>query len=179
MISLEELRYPVGKLNLPDPSDAKQLKEHIEIIAAFPARLRQESAHLDNEQLDTPYRENGWTIRQVVHHVADSHVNSYCRFKLALTEENPTIRPYFEDRWAELQESKTAPVSYSLQLVDAIHARWVLCLNNMSEADYDRTFFHPEMKRSMTLYQALCMYSWHCRHHLAHITELKKRKSWD
>ena len=178
MTTLEDLRYPVGKFHFPDSMEPGKIPGPIAIIETFPLKLRQETASLDDVQLDTPYRENGWTIRQVVHHVADSHINSYCRFKLAMTEINPVIKPYFEDRWAALPDGSTAPVDYSLNIVDAIHARWVLFLKNLDTKDFDRTFLHPEHNRTFSLYQALCMYSWHCDHHLAHITSLKKRKGW-
>ena len=112
----------------------------------------------------------------MVHHVADSHINAYCRFKLAMTEDNPVIRPYFEDRWAELPEARSAPVLLSLNIVDAVNTRWIIFLKNLTVYDFDRTFVHPEHNRTMTLYQALCLYSWHSEHHLAHITNLKNRK---
>ncbi len=178
MKTLDELRYPVGKFQLPEVTDARSIPVHIAVLEAFPTRIRLETESLSDLQLDTPYRENGWTIRQVVHHVADSHINSYCRFKLAMTEENPTIKAYFEDRWAELPEAKSAAVAISLNIIAAIHIRWVMFLKNLSIADYERTFFHPEQKRSISLFQALCIYSWHCNHHLAHITGLKSRMGW-
>jgi hypothetical protein len=178
MISTESLRYPIGKFSFPEQKDVSVIPVHVAVIEDFPSKLRLEVSLLDDRQLDTPYRENGWTIRQVVHHVADSHINSYCRFKLAMTEDNPVIKPYFEDRWAELPEAKFSAVSYSLDIINAIHSRWVLFLKNLGPGDYDRTFIHPEYNRTITLYQALCMYSWHCNHHLAHITELKRRNGW-
>ena len=133
---------------------------------------------LNDQQLDTPYRDGGWTIRQVVHHTADSHLNCYIRVKLALTEDNPTIRPYLEAKWAEIPEAKTAPVEVSLNILDAIHHRMNLMLRNLTVDDLDRTFYHPENKTTRTLKTILALYAWHSRHHLAHITELKKRKGW-
>ena len=178
MISVENLRYPIGKFVYPESKEPALIPSHVNVIELFPSKLRFETSGLDDSQLDTPYRENGWTIRQVVHHVADSHLNAYCRFKLALTEENPVLRPYFEDRWAELTEARTAPIALSLNIIDAIHARWIVFLKNLTVQDYDRTIIHPEYNRSMTLYQVLCLYSWHCEHHLTHITGLKNRKGW-
>lgn len=173
-----DLRYPIGKFQPPQSIDDVNIPMHIGIIASFPENIRKATGELSDSQLDTPYREGGWTIRQVVHHVADSHVNSYCRFKLAMTEDNPTIRPYLEARWAELEEAKTAPIIYSLNILDAIHARWVLFLETLSTDDFNKTFYHPENKRTMTLFDALAMYSWHCNHHLAHINNLKTARNW-
>jgi len=172
--NLEKLRYPVGRFSFPKSYTEADLKNWIEIIANFPALLQKEVAQMTDTQLDTPYREGGWTARQVVHHVADSHINSYVRFKLALTEDNPVIKPYFEDRWAELNEAKHAPVNISLNLIDALHKRWTLMLRNMSPADFKRTFFHPEHQKTQSLGEILALYEWHCRHHLAHITSIKK-----
>jgi hypothetical protein len=135
-------------------------------------------AGLDQEQLDTPYRPGGWTVRQVVHHIGDSHINSIVRFKLALTEETPTIRPYDEALWAELPDSRTAPVDPSLALIDTLHARWVLLLRSMSEQDFERRFHHPEHDRTFTLARTLAMYAWHGQHHIAHITRLRERMGW-
>jgi hypothetical protein len=129
---------------------------------------------LSAQQLDTPYREGGWTVRQVVHHVPDSHLNSYIRFKLALTEEDPTIRPYMEDRWAELPEAKTAPIELSLSLLEDLHKRWMLMLRAIQPAEWKRTFRHPEIG-PMTLEKNLALYAWHGRHHVAHVTALRER----
>ncbi len=178
MLTLEELKYPVGKYSAPQSIDGVNIPGHITNIAALPEKLRRETDSLNNEQLDTPYRENGWTIRQVVHHIADSHINSYCRFKLAMTEENPVIKPYLEDKWANFDDAKIAPLLHSLNIIEALHARWVLFLKSMNTEDFKRTFFHPEHQHAVSLFQALIMYSWHCDHHLSHITELKKRSGW-
>jgi uncharacterized damage-inducible protein DinB len=132
---------------------------------------------LSAQQLDTPYREGGWTVRQVVHHVPDSHLNSYIRFKLALTEEDPTIRPYMEDRWAELPEAKTAPIELSLSLLEDLHKRWMLMLRAIQPAEWKRTFRHPEIG-PMTLEKNLALYAWHGRHHVAHVTALRERMGW-
>ena len=132
---------------------------------------------LSAQQLDTPYRDGGWTVRQVVHHVPDSHLNSYIRFKLALTEEEPTIRPYMEDRWAELPEAKTAPIELSLSLLEDLHKRWILMLRAIQPAEWKRTFRHPEIG-PMTLEKNLALYAWHGRHHVAHVTALRERMGW-
>ena len=146
-------------------------------IAALPDRIRAAVAGLSDSQLDTPYRDGGWTVRQVVHHVADSHMNGFIRVKLALTEDNPTIKPYDENRWASLADMRL-PVSVSLGLLDAIHARWVEIYRGMSSAEFGRTFFHPEHAQSMTLDQHVQDYAWHSRHHVAHITGLRERMAW-
>ncbi|MEO1518551.1 MAG: YfiT family bacillithiol transferase [Bacteroidota bacterium] len=175
---IEELRYPIGRFQLPMERSKMLAVGYIQAIEQLPGQMAEAVHGLSQEQLDTPYRPEGWTVRQVVHHTADSHMNSIIRFKLTLTEEYPTIRPYHEDRWAELEDGKRAPVDISLQLLASLHRRWTMMLRNMSEEDFDRQFFHPASKSSMNLYEAAAMYAWHGRHHLAQITELKKRKAW-
>ena len=175
---LELQRYPVGRFSYPTCVSQADMRNWIRTLEELPASLRQAVKGLNEEQLDTAYRENGWTIRQVVHHIPESHMNAYIRFKLALTEDNPTIRPYMEDRWAALSDDKTAAVDVSLDLTDALHRRWVLLLNMMTPADFARTYYHPENKVTKPLSEILCLYEWHSRHHLAHITDLKKRKGW-
>ena len=174
---MSDLRYPVGKFQYPAELTPDELQRAIDEIAEAPAKLREAVKGLADQQLDTPYREGGWTIRQVVHHVPDSHVNSYVRFKLAMTEENPTIRPYHEDRWAELEEARTAPVEVSLALLDSLHYRWVLFLRSFSEADFRRTFNHPELG-AMTVHKNIALYAWHGKHHIAHVTSLRERMGW-
>ena len=170
----QDLRYPIGQFH---PDDATTRSEHIKTIAELPSKLVASVAGLNDKQLDAPYRPEGWTLRQTVHHVADSHINSLCRFKLALTEdEPPTIRPYYEDRWAELADSKM-PVDVSLAIVDGVHRRWVSLLESMSDADYRREFVHPETGK-WTLDKVLALYAWHSRHHTAHITTARKRNGW-
>ena len=170
----QDLRYPVGKF---DREDATPRSEHIRTVAELPAKLKAAVGGLTDDQLDTPYRPKGWTLRQTVHHIADSHINSLCRFKLALTEdEPPTIRPYFENRWAELSDSKM-PVDVSLAIVDGVHSRWANLLGSMSDADFEREFIHPETG-SWTLEKMLALYAWHSRHHLAHITSTRQRNGW-
>ncbi|HLI30711.1 MAG TPA: putative metal-dependent hydrolase, partial [Terriglobia bacterium] len=146
-------------------------------IEEVPARLRAAVKGLSDAQLDTPYREGGWTVRQVVHHLADSHMNSYVRFRLALTESEPTIKTYDQTRWAELRDARTAPVEPSLALLESLHKRWVLLLKSLEAADFSRTFRHPD-RGTMTLDQNLALYAWHGRHHVAHITSLRERMGW-
>lgn len=174
----EELKYPIGKFKMPTESGTDFILSGIKAIEELPAKLRSEITNLSDEQLDTPYREGGWTIRQVVHHLVDSHLNAYIRFRLALTEDHPTIRPYHEERWAELPDAKSASPEVSLHLLQHLHIRWVLLLRSMQENDWTRTYYHPENKKDYTLKLALGTYAWHGEHHLAHITSLKKRKNW-
>ena len=170
----QDLRYPVGKF---DPAAYPSREENINTIAATAAKVRSAVDGLTEEQLDTPYRPEGWTLRQTVHHIADSHINSLCRFKLALTEDDPpTIRPYAEDRWAELADSKL-PVDVSLAIIDGVHTRWVELLQNMTDADYEREFTHPETG-NWTLEKVLGLYAWHSLHHTAHITTTRERNGW-
>ena len=177
-MNIEQLKYPIGKFQKPSSITKEQLDGYIVTIAGLPAKLRKETENLGDAQLDTPYREGGWTLRQVVHHLADSHLNSFTRFKLTLTEDKPTIKPYEEARWAEWPDAKNAPVTSSLQLLEGLHARWVILMRSMSADQFKRTFVHPEHGRIMILDEVAALYAWHCEHHLAHITELKERKGW-
>lgn len=170
-------RYPVGKFHYDGSPSEEQKQEFLDQIAATPKQLRTAIKGLSEPQLDTPYRPGGWTIRQVVHHVPDSHMNSYVRFKLALTEDEPTIKTYAEDRWAELSDTKATPVEVSLTLLESLHDRWVRLLRSLSSQDWKKTFRHPELG-PMTLEKTLALYAWHGRHHVAHITELRKQMSW-
>lgn len=175
----DDLRYPVGRFEPPTTVTAADRAGFIAVIAETPALLRAAVAGLDEAQLDTPYRPGGWTVRQVVHHVPDSHLNSYTRFRLALTEDLPVIRPYQEARWAELPDARSGPVAYSLDLLDALHVRWVALLRAMTDADYARAYRHPDQPgRDLPLGEVLANYAWHCRHHLAHITRLRERMGW-
>jgi uncharacterized damage-inducible protein DinB len=169
-------RYPVGKFEMPTSFGESDRKSRLTDIEALPRKMREAVKDLSQQQLDTPYREGGWTVRQVVHHVPDSHMNAYIRFKLALTEDVPTIKPYKEDEWAKLADAKMN-IDVSLTLLEAVHARWVAVLKAMTPEQYGRKFKHPDMGEH-TLDSYLALYSWHSRHHLAHITELKKRKGW-
>lgn len=172
-----DLRYPIGEFEMGFAVTPDARKERIETISALPSKMREAVAGLTEDQLDTEYRPGGWTVRQTVHHVADSHMNSIIRFKLALTEDSaPTIRPYYEDRWAELGDSKL-PIDVSLNLIDGIHARWVSLLDSMSDVDFAKQFVHPETG-PWTLDGALALYAWHSLHHTAHITSLRERNSW-
>ena len=174
---MTDLRYPIGKFQPPASVTDAERAVLVDQIAALPAELRSAVSTLDDTQLDTPYREGGWTVRQGVHHVPDSHVNAYTRFKLALTEDVPTIKTYEEAQWAELPEARSAPIGVSLALLEALHQRWVLLLRVLAPAQFARTFRHPEMG-VMTLDQQIAMYAWHGRHHLAHITSLRTRMGW-
>lgn len=165
----EQLKYPIGKFSMPEEFTPESINEFITVIENFPEQLKNAAGNLSDEQLNTSYRPGGWTIRQVVNHVADSHANSMIRFKLALTEENPTIKPYFEERWAELADTKTIPVAAALLMIEGIHGRWTALLKSMTAADFEKTFFHPESKRTWKLNQTLALYAWHSKHHLAHV----------
>ena len=171
-----DLRYPSGKFQRVENATEAQRRAFIAAIAETPARLREAVAGLNEQQLDTPYRPGGWTVRQVVHHLPDSHLNSFVRFKLALTENEPSIKPYDEARWAELADSKS-PIEPSLLLLDSLHRRWIVLLNSLSPSDWSRTFRHPE-RGLMTLADNLQLYAWHGRHHVAHIAALRERNGW-
>ena len=173
----ESLRYPIGKFRVDGEIAAEQRELWLAQIAEAPARFRAAFAGLSEAQIDTPYRPGGWTLRQLAHHVPDSHMNSYTRFRLALTEDEPTIKPYKQDRWAELADSRTAPVEWSLALLEALHARWTVLLRSIPAADWKRTFRHPELGL-MTLEKNLALYAWHGRHHTAHVTSLRQRMNW-
>lgn len=174
---MEDLRYPIGKFEYGGVSTTEQRKRFIEDIAATPSRLKAALAGLSEEEQNTPYRPEGWTVRQVAHHLPDSHLNAYTRFRLALTEKEPTIRPYHEDRWAELSDARTAPVEYSLELIEPLHKRWVYLLRSLTEADFAKIFHHPELG-AVTLDKNLALYSWHGRHHVGQIMALRKRMNW-
>lgn len=174
----DDPRYPVGRFEPPSHADASQIRAGRNELAGLPSRLRQAVAGLSEAQLDTPYRDGGWTVRQLVHHIADSHFNAYCRFKLALTESNPVIKPYDETAWAELPDSRTVAADVSLSVIDGLHARWIALIDALSDDDWQRTFHHPERNRDVPLWWNLELYAWHCRHHVAHIMALRSRKQW-
>ncbi|HZE74913.1 MAG TPA: putative metal-dependent hydrolase [Gemmatimonadales bacterium] len=174
---MTDLRYPIGEFQAPAALTDAERTAFIDQIAALPGEIRQAVSGLDDAKLDTPYREGGWTVRQVVHHVPDSHLNAYTRFKLALTENTPTIKTYEEARWAELPEARSAPIDASLALLGALHERWVLLLRVLAPGRFARSFRHPELGL-MTLDQQVAMYAWHGRHHLAHIASLRARMGW-
>lgn len=172
----EDLRFPIGKYEKVSEPNHEQLNRFIAEIAALPSLINEAVADLENDQIDTPYRPDGWTIRQVVHHVPESHMNAFIRFKWALTEENPTIKPYFEERWSELEDSKL-PLDHSLDLIGSLHQRWVDLLETMSDIEFARTLNHPESGQ-WKLSEMTGLYAWHGKHHAAHITKLRERNGW-
>ncbi|MFJ8526535.1 YfiT family bacillithiol transferase [Bacillus sp. NPDC094106] len=173
---MKDLRYPIGQFTYEENITEEMIDKWIQEIEDLPHELTKAIKDLDNKQLDTPYRIGGWTVRQVVHHVVDSHMNSYIRFKLALTENNPTIKPYREEKWAELPDSRL-PVDVSLVLLEALHKRWVNLLYSLEATDLEKTFNHPESGETK-LAVAIGLYAWHGRHHTTHITSLRKRLGW-
>jgi hypothetical protein len=173
----EDLQYPIGRLKLKPELTEAERAEAIAKIEACPAELRRALAGLTPEQLDTPYRPGGWTLRQLAHHVPDSHMNAYIRFKWALTEDEPTIKAYYEDRWAELADSRITPIEVSLSLLDNVHRRWIDLLRSMGDADFRRALIHPESGRR-SLDQMLETYAWHGAHHVAHAMSLRERMGW-
>jgi uncharacterized damage-inducible protein DinB len=173
----EDLRHPIGPFSFQPPSTREQREKWIAEIAEAPANLRTAVKGLSDDQLHTPYRDGGWTVRQVIHHVPDSHMHAYLRFKLALTENDPTIKPYDEAAWAELPDSRNTPLEVSLALLENLHARWVVVLRSLSDADFAKQFRHPE-RGVVTLEMNLALYAWHGKHHAAHITSLRERKQW-
>jgi len=176
---MTDLRFPIGKFQLDDDNlGDDERKILIAQIAETPANLREAIKGLGPEGLDTPYRPGGWSVRQVIHHVPDSHLNSYIRFKLALTEDEPVIKPYDEAMWADLSDSKNTPVDVSLQLLESLHERWVMLLRSLSPDDFKKRFRHPELG-TVSLNRNLALYAWHGRHHTAHITRLRERMGWD
>jgi uncharacterized damage-inducible protein DinB len=172
-----DARYPVGEFRWEGPATFAQREHWIAEIQEIPGRLRVAVKGLSDARLDTPYRDGGWTVRQVVHHLADSHLNAYIRFRLALTEDEPTVKPYDQALWANLEDARTAPVDPSLSLLESLHYRWVLLLKSMKAADFSRAFDHPERGR-MTLDQNLAEYAWHGRHHVGHINSVAQRMGW-
>ncbi|MGA3265092.1 MAG: YfiT family bacillithiol transferase [Terracidiphilus sp.] len=177
MTDLDDPRYPIGRFNLPATSLPGIRAAHIETLRQFHERLRAATAGLSDAQFDTPYREGGWTVRQVVHHIADSHANAYIRFKLALTEDWPTVKTYDEAAWANLADSRCLPIDGSMAMIGALHGRWVALLESLSEGDFQKGYNHPERGRQ-NLATALAMYAWHARHHTAHIAGLRARQGW-
>ena len=174
---MSDPRYPIGKFTFEVPPTEAQRSNYIEDIEKAPAALRTAIKDLSKAQIETPYRDGGWTVRQVVHHVPDSHLNAYVRFKLALTEDEPTIKPYLEDRWASTLDIPTTPPEVSLALLDSLHDRWTRLLRTLRPADWKRNFRHPELG-TVSLERTLALYAWHGKHHIAHITELRKKMGW-
>ncbi len=176
---LEKTKHPIVLFVKPDKITQDIIKDYISSISALPVKLRKATGHLTDEQLDTSYRPGGWTIRQLVHHLADAHINGFIRFKLALTEENPTVKPYDENEWAKLNDTNTMPIEPGLQIITGLHKRWTVLLNSMSGEEFKKTYYHPEQGKKLSLDEVLGEYAWHSDHHLAQITELKKCKKWD
>lgn len=176
-ITSTDLRYPIGRYEAT-PFSTQQKEEWLNDIKFLPQLLENAVINLDEAQLQTPYREGGWTVQQLVHHVADSHMNAYCRFKLGLTEDNPAIRPYDQAAWANLSDTGKIPINISLTLLYALHTRWYSLISDLELKDWERTVFHPEHQKEMTLWYLLGMYAWHGKHHVAHITGLRERNKW-
>lgn len=174
---MSDPRYPIGKFKFDGPASEAKRNVFIDDIEQAPAALRASIQNLSPEQIETPYRDGGWTVRQVVHHVPESHMNAYIRFKLALTEDEPTVKPYMEDRWANTPDVDSTPLEVSLAMLEPLHDRWVRLLRRLQPADWKRTFRHPELGL-MPLEKNLALYAWHGQHHVAHITELRKRMGW-
>lgn len=172
-----DLRYPIGPFEWKGGITDEERRDLIGAIEETPMRLRTAVEELTDEQLDTPYRPGGWTVRQVVHHVPDSHLNAYLRFKLALTEDEPTVKTYDEKRWAELADARSLPVEVSLSLLDTLHQRFVTLMRSLRPADFARTFRHPELG-TVSLDRQIALYAWHGHHHVAHITSLRERMGW-
>ena len=170
-------RYPVGRFKRPEKVTSPKRVAAIVALAELPGNLKHAVEGLDREQLDTPYREGGWTVRQLIHHIPDSHINAYVRFKLALTETDPVVKTYEEQLWAEMEDSRETPVEVSLTMLEALHTRWVVLLRTMKDEAFARRFVHPQLG-PMALEKVLAMYAWHGAHHTAHVTELRKRMKW-
>lgn len=178
MNSSEHKKFPIGPFEQPENICDSKLDEYIKVIKDFPGKLKNLIEDFSDDQLDTQYREGGWTVRQLVNHIADSHINSFMRFKLALTEENPVIKPYDEAKWAELQDSANMPVKPAMRMIKGTHQRWVALLKSLTNRQFEKTFHHPEHNKDYTLRNCLALYAWHCNHHFAHIENLKKEKGW-
>lgn len=178
-MTLEEQKYPIGRFKKPEDMTYDNIETFKAEISSLPVRFKETVEDLSNEQLDTPYREGGWTVRQVVNHCADSHMNALLRIKLALTEEKPTVTAYYEERWAELQDSNRISIEPALQMLQGIHDRWIVLLNSCSEEQLERTFIHPDHGREVSIKEVIALYAWHGNHHLAHVEMVKKRKGRD
>lgn len=173
---MENLQFPIGKFISPSVITTDMRTAYIRTIEEFPKDLQLALQNISEDQLDTTYRPEGWTVRQVVHHCADSHCNSFIRFKLALTEESPIVKPYREEQWAELADSRILPIASSLQILEGVHYRWTFLLRSMRDTDFGKVFIHPEHGKAFRLDTVLAMYAWHCVHHLAHILLVVKNK---
>lgn len=178
MDNLEQKKYPIGTFQWPENISDAEIDLHIETLKKFPQKLKKLLENWTDDMLETQYRSGGWTVRQLVNHLADSHMNSIIRFKLALTEDNPTIKTYEEAKWAELQDSRSEPISSALLILEGLHSRWTHLLKTMTNKEFSRSFYHPELQKSISLRSLLALYAWHCNHHFAHIENLKKEKGW-
>ncbi len=176
--NIEHLQYPIGRYKKPEACSPALMDEWIKVLEVLPSWMDACIENLDNEQLQTPYREGGWTIQQVVHHVADSHMNAYIRLKLALTEDNPTVKPYDEKAWAEMSDTQLVPVNISTTMLHTLHRRMVVVLKNMNTGEWDHTYYHPEHKRNISVWEMVALYAWHSRHHMEHIKQLRQRMNW-
>ena len=177
-LDIEFLKYPIGRFDWKIDYSHGNASHAVNEIETMPPHLHKAVKGLDDDQLDTPYREGGWTVRQVVHHVADSHMNAYIRFKLALTEDTPVIKPYFEYRWAELKDSRDLDIGVSLHLIENLHKRWVYMMQFFTDAEWQRGFYHPEHEKNIPLFRLAALYAWHGKHHVAHITTLRQSNHW-
>ncbi|WKL46208.1 putative metal-dependent hydrolase [Flavobacterium pectinovorum] len=177
-LDLEKLKYPIGKFIAPKTYSSDYILAKIEEIESFPERLKQETGDLNNDQLNTPYRPGGWTVRQVIHHCAESHMNCFIRIKWTLTENNPVIKPYDENHWSALQDNLHMPIESSLNLLEGLHARLAFLMKSLSETELEKSFIHPENNSEYKIKEIIGLYAWHGNHHLAHITSLKKYKNW-
>ncbi|HTB31996.1 MAG TPA: putative metal-dependent hydrolase [Bacteroidia bacterium] len=174
---IKALKYPTGEFKMPKKFSDKDIESKIKIIAEFPAKLRKEVEKMKEDMLEYRHRLGGWTVRQIVHHCADSHMNAYIRTKLAYTEENPTIKPYDESAWANMDDAGEAPVEWSLQLLDGLHKRWVMTLEGLNSEELARTYYHPEHEKKISLNHLIFLYAWHCEHHVAHVKQAKIYKN--
>lgn len=179
MDNLEHQKYPIGKFSDQETISDEMISHHIKVLKNFPKKLKHLVENLNDDQLDTPYRKGGWKIRQLIHHIADSHINSFIRFKMALTEENPTIKSYDEKQWAELQDSFSMPIEPSLKILDGLHKRWVYELKCLTNKEFEFTFFHPQQNKNISLKEHLAFYSWHCNHHFVHIENVIIENKWE
>lgn len=177
--NMEDLKYPVGRYQRPEVFTPQLKDEWMAVIQALPSWMDACIENLDEHQLAVPYRPGGWNIKQVVHHLADSHMNAYIRLKLALTEDNPTVKPYQEQAWAELPDNIYTPVNVSVTMLHTLHRRMVTLLEHMQPSDWERTYYHPEHKRNFPIWEMVGMYAWHSRHHTAHISQLRQRMNWN
>ncbi|MEX6689746.1 putative metal-dependent hydrolase [Danxiaibacter flavus] len=173
----DDLKYPIGKF-VPEPFSHEQKEKWLLELKFLPDDVEHAILNLDAPQLDTPYREGGWTVRQLVHHIADSHMNAYIRFRLGLTENNPNIKPYEEQEWAKLNDTAIVPVNVSTTLLHCLHQRWFACIKDLTEDQWERTVHHPALNKNISLWELLGMYAWHGKHHVKHITALRERKGW-